>query len=352
MGKKRDSTREGEIEEVKTDVVNVNATTPDADQEVKDTPLSARDRAIEGIMATRHAELERESGQPLAKDEEEVQDADDLQRQVQAENLVSDMAAKVKVTIDGEEREVTIEELQRHYQKSEAADKRLKEASIAKAEAERLLKEAHEKAAAATTATEKKAAEAEVRQAEETVSERSKAFVTALYEGDTETAAKMFEEALRQANVREESKAPDPEEIASKVVPLVRQHISVEAALKQVETDYPTIWKDPDYSVLANRKVDELMADPENPLPEAVAIVKAAEFYAEKFRLDKFSDEGRQTATTTARRTEKRERKAGLDEIESASVKAVSDAPVDPESRDRRSSAIAELAAARGKSIA
>ena len=103
-----------------------NATQTGADDESKTEVRepSARELAMEAIAEQNIKRLEEEAGTP------EPQPTQDQQIAAQLEAAPEDISKmRVKVKIDGVESEVTIEEMQRQYQKNGAAERRLEEAT-------------------------------------------------------------------------------------------------------------------------------------------------------------------------------------------------------------------------------
>lgn len=282
-------------------------------EQPKERELSPREEAMAAIAASRTAEFEKETGvkldapvidpdvNPVITDPPSDPAADQLAAQLESTPAAP---AMVKVKIDGIESEVPLEELTRQYQKNSSADKRL-------AEATRLLREAEARQApVAQTETPKV----------EIDSESGKQFTAALFEGDETKASQAFADAVSKAVQVEVAKMergntiPDVQAITQ----TVKQQLVVESALEQSKTDYPQMYSDPDIEALGAAKIARKVNDEGLSFSDALKSVGTE--FATKFG---WNATGRQeTPVSTTARTEKLERKAGIDNVASLNVKS------------------------------
>lgn len=316
------------------------------DDENKPRPKTARELAMEELEANYLKRLEEESGVKLTTDDlltdaqlaEQL--ADDTPKPapapVQVENVIADVAGKkVRVKVDGVEQEVDLDEVLRSYQKGNAADRRLEEAT-------RLLKQAKEQA---------QQQPAQQPQQEPAVTpplagpdELKTAVQSALghlYRGDEERAATELAEAMnRGARAATPQAQPvDVDQIAAQL----QQRMDVQSALQRVQTDYPDIYGSEDLQALTLMKVQAREAE---GTPRAQAILAAAEdVYT---LLGKKS--GRQEDPKPTQRDQKLARKAALEQIQAANV---TEATATQEAEDSPSAVIQAMAAKRlGQSLA
>lgn len=335
----------------------------ESDDTVKREP-TARELAMEQIAAGRNAEFEKETGikieafttdpdvDPADAEAEAARQAaeksgeqtattaiDQLAQQLetQATAAADDLPSrKVKVKIDGVESEVSIEEMQREYQKGRTADKRLAEA----AEQRRLLQE--EQLAAQTRNATPTAVEVDPAVA--------KKFTAALFGGDEDTATSAFAEAVSTAVQAEMSKAgrsnatqPDPRTIAQQVTQEVKQQLVFDSALERSKQDYPQLYADPDIEALGASKIQRRMND--EGLSFADALKSVGDEFSTKFG---WRAAGRPDATTsTMTRDAKLERKAAIDNVSGINVKSTTTEEPPKTSSD----IIAEIARARGQAV-
>src|SRR3990172_10314862 len=276
MGKKT-AIREDAAEKV--EAADVNETTGTPGKEGKDGYVStfrddARQEALQSILSARRSEIEQETGVTLGTAPEKTEEAvgateDEVKTEEQAKEEVSEQVElqteevkeikevkeeekppqKLKIKIDGEEEEITLDEAVRIVQKNRAVDKRLAEAS-------RLLKEAQEKSV--TDDAQKKATESakEDEKRKETLKDLNKKFVAAMLEGDEGKAADVNLEI--QSLLIEGRPEPTPKEPAvdvGQIASQVKQQLEVESALKKSKIDYPELYKDPDLAAASARAV-------------------------------------------------------------------------------------------------
>lgn len=321
-----------------------NATPAESNQE---PVLSARERAMEQVIASRKAAEEAEleqyrqdlkaQGLPVpdggseAPAAEKADDEDALQRQIQEEQaapkprIVEDLdQTLVKIKVDGVEREVPLAEIVRTAQKHEAADKRL-------AEATRLLQEAQQRAAAAPAQPEPAAQAPEqakpdntekVRQDRE---QKAKEFLEAMFHGDEDRATQILAGLMPESPPPQETatKAPDPEELAAQVEASLERR----SALKQFAADYPEVLKDSDLAALADMKLARRLAQGE-PFSQALMSIGEELYTKTGLKQPAASDEAKPPAPPS--QTERVERKKAADVVRgrSASTASTQEAPL------------------------
>lgn len=291
-------------------------------------PLSARELAMDAIRVKREDEEERErtgasaqtapepAAQPAATaaDEADTQLAAQLgEDQVLASGLDK---VKVKVKIDGEEQLVSVEEMQRQFQKNGAADKRL-------AEATRLLQQAQQMASAPPVRVESGAQQNDSAPASQPSGgdvESAKAFVSALFEGDEEKALA----ALTKVGIgrSEGSTQIDVNQLAQQLTPAIRNQLIAESASEKFRQDYADIVEDPILARIADGFLEAGLKDG-TPFPEAM---EAAGKLTRQWVASKAPPAPPAPSPTTDR-DKKLAMKAGIDEVSAASKTAASTQP-------------------------
>lgn len=296
----------------------------DADQEqesgfvpevrgVDEAAGSERDRRIEEIAAR---ESQRREGSaapeiettPPAADVTATIDGQQVEEETQRADpqvLAGDFAQyKVKAKVDGEELEVSLDEVLRHYQKNGAADKRL-------AEATRLLREAQEVA--------KKVEPDVVPEAAKPADVDDTAindFVESLWDSDKDRA----KESLRKFMAGRQQQAPtlDPMKIAEQIAPTIQKQLAVENALEQFREANPDIIDDPYLSSITER----FWAEEVSAGKDQVKALKDAGVKTRDWLKSKGIGSG-VTVPPTVARDEKLKRKAGIDVLPTTSARAV-----------------------------
>lgn len=255
----------------------------------------------------------------------------------------------VPTKVNGVEELVPATKALAQYQKSNAADVKLQnasqEAARILAEANAVLAEANEAATAATTVKQKKEAAANLAEAQEGLDAAKKSMFDALYSGDVDAASKSFDEAMDLAlalrtPARAASATPDTAAIVDRAAQAVKQQLSVDGALTKLYDDYPELQSDVDLITVAERKRIEL----ENAgIPRSQAILDAGDYVGAKFKIGKHAagKDASQPESTT--REQKLAAKQGLDEPNSTAARAASMAQL-PQTA---SQVIAEMAARR-----
>lgn len=311
------------------------------DQDVSDpvaTPLTAREIAMEKI-ASAQIDRARTAGDFDGMDDVDVDpdnpDADQVA--LQAPTKAEPAAPKVHVVkIDGEERQVTDDELVRSYQKNAAADRRLEEAS-------NLLREANERAAqlaaqvvtpppVTTPETPDKDFQAEV-----------KSVLSKLYEGDEDKAADALASLLMKTRGGDQPTPTAPSIDIDQLTVQIQQKMDIDKAFESIKSDYPDLIADPDLEMLTAMKINRAVA---SGTPRAQAMLESA---AEVYKLAGKVAVGRQAETPKPGSVNRLENKQKLDLVRPAS--GVASQHSVPQEEDA-SSVIAEMAARRlGQSI-
>lgn len=310
-------------------------------------PKSAREQMMEEMEASRLAAFSSETGiNPSAMKTELPDDAEtgyvppvakaatttDTDAQLAAQladgegKLLGDGLDKfrVRVKIDGEESDVSVEEMRRQYQKAGAADKRL-------AEATRLLEEAKKTVAAAPAPT------PEPKVVDPNAPSPKKKFIEALFQGDEEGAIAAFDEAVGQGR---QQPTPTVDDLVKAATPALRQQLVVDSALEKFQTDYADIVGEP---YLAAKADSLLNAELANGKPFAEALENAGK--GTRDWLTALTGGKPKESDPTTARTERLERKAGLDTVVGAGTKAVIPTPREQTPSD----VIAEMRAQRGQ---
>lgn len=303
----------------------------------KERVKTARELAMEQIYGARLDHFEQESGVKIERTAPAIEpdpdaDPDDAAAAAERERL-SQLASqtavepnepaardavpdilkqRVKTKIDGQEGEVTVEEMQREYQKGKSADKRLVE--IARRERELNEREAQLSAQRETPRT---------TAVPETTTEIidpavAKQFTSALFDGDEEKAVAAFNTAVATAvSKATQGREPATQVDVDKITADVEQRFAVNSALKKSQADYPELYSDPDIEALAAMKI---RAKREEGLSFVDALEATGQEFATKFGWKKTGHQAPKADSTT--RDEKLKRKEALDVIESANVKS------------------------------
>lgn len=281
--------------------------------------------------------------------------AEQIAKQLEAGTFVltDDILSKavVNTKVDGREETVPASKALGQYQKGAAADMRLAEATRASKEASDLLRQAQERASAATTDAANTAAEAKKVATSEQFAQLTKDHSVAVFSGDDEKAAQLLDQILDlklQSTGRADGATPTPaptiDEVVQKAVPAIQQRLDVESALARLKTDYPEIWADPDYATIADMKRDSYEAQGKT---RAEAIALAGEDVGRKFGIGKHRKTDVSTSTGPTTRDQKLAAKEGLDEPNSAATRATTATKLPPSP----SQIIAEMAASRGQAV-
>lgn len=283
-----------------------NATQTGADDESKTEVRepSARELAMEAIAEQNIKRLEEEAGTP------EQQPTQDQQIAAQLEAAPEDISKmRVKVKIDGVESEVTIEEMQRQYQKNGAAERRLEEATRLLNEARASQQTAHDPLRFAQPEQ-----TSDIQPSPGGDDEPEKQFLTALLDGDEEKVLGILKKV---GFGRQQSPTLDANQLAAQITPAIKQQLVVDSALEKFKVDYAEIVADPYLADLADRHLDAAV---NNGMPFTEALEEAG-----KKTRDWLSSKGvvQPKPSPTIDRNTKLERKAGIDRIPALNTKAV-----------------------------
>ncbi len=225
---------------------------------------TAREIAMDALEAVNHDKIDAElvkEGKPATREAPLPDPGDQLADQLAAGGAVLDGEAltktHVKVKIDGVEKLVPIASLAAEYQKHGAADIRLEKASQLLREARAATGQppagnddgnpaAHSPAPSATPGATPAPGAIDAR----------KKLVTALFEGDEETALAAIDEAFGAGRQQ-----PIPiEQLATQLAPVLKQQMSDEDALTQFGKDYRDIATDPYLATMADQIIEQEQA--------------------------------------------------------------------------------------------
>lgn len=310
------------------------------DQDVSvlvETPLTAREIAMEKI-ASAQIERARAAGDFDGMDDVDVDpdNPDANQVALQAPTKAEPAAPKVHVVkIDGEERQVTDDELVRSYQKNAAADRRLEEAS-------NLLREANERAAQLAAQVVTPAPIAKPETPDKDFQAEVKSVLSKLYEGDEDNAAEALTNLLMKTRGGDQPTPATNIDIDQLTVQ-IQQKMDIEKAFASIQSDYPDLIADPDLEMLTAMKINRAVA---NGTPRAQAMLDSA---AEVYKSVGKVAVGRQSESPKTGTAQRLDNKRKLDLVKPAS--GVASHHATPTEEDA-SSVIAEMAARRlGQSI-
>ena len=240
---------------------------------------------------------------------------------------------KVRVKVDGEEREMTLHDVRRSTQLDGAAQKRLQQAN-------ELLEQARRAATTppppATPPVGVAPAPDSRESAPASTTEEVDNLVSALFNGDEDTAKVLLGKILAGSQ-----QAADPASLAQQAALTVRQQLSVEEANGKFRSDFSDIVGDPHLARAADGFYEEVMAEsPHKSYAEALE-------EAGKRTRDWMASKGLRTATGSASgstRQEKQQRKERIDE-----VRSLNRTPANQEVREPTpSEVIAEMRKERG----
>lgn len=318
-------------------VVDADATATDiqSDASNQERPKSARELAMEELGSARAGVVFEEAGIEQADVDAQI-DAQTTDQDSQADAVATQA---VKVKIDGEEREVTQEELIRAFQKNSAADKRLEEAS-------RLLREAKDVASRVTTQQVDTQSASGKPPAGDTTSpaadddEAFERFVSTLYEGDKDAAKAAFKDLYGKG------RQPEATLDAGKIVEEVKQQLEIDNALANFRRDFKEIFDDPYLAELADRNLHaELNRGTHATFGDAMTAAGNAtrDWMKSKGMIQEKPEEKSPTVDLKPRL----ERKATLTSVPTAATRQPS--PDSPEEARSPAQAIEEMRKARGQ---
>lgn len=292
-------------------------------QDVSDpveSPKTPRELAMERIASDHLTRVSGEFDGDIDQDiDPEDPDADQVALQTSPP-----APSVVKVKVDGQELEVTEDELVRTYQKNAAADRRLEEAAATLREANRRLALADEQLQAQTQQQHSAPAATDELQAE------VKTVLAKMYGGDEDGAAEALTSLLAKTRGGDQP-TPAPAIDLDQLTLQIQENMSIDTAFAAVKADYPDLISDPDLEALTASKVSRAIA---SGAPRAQAILDSA---AEVYRLIGKEPQGRSKPPTTGRMDNKQR----LDLVKPASgVAATRSTPTE----ENVSDVIAEMA--------
>lgn len=302
---------------------------------VDENNLPSRLRTMESIKVDREMDDE-----PAAKDNA---DDDQLAAQMDGGDNKTPTGPKtltdgldqmmVTVKIDGQERQVSVSEMQRQFQKNGAAERRLEEAT-------RLLNEARERNQQQTTPPVGVAYDGTKKDSTNTPEggdDGAKVFLSSLFEGDEEKAAAALQNLL--GGRQQMPTLPTESELAAKLTPVIRQQLLQESALEKFESDFSDVMADPYLETVAAGFIQE-------SINEGKTFVEALEVGGTKTRdwLASKVPKSDPTPNPTMTRDAKLERKARVDNIPTLNKAASTTA----EPVQTTSDVIAQMRKARG----
>lgn len=329
-----------------------------ADKEVVKDPNDpaqrlSRTEAMEVVQKNRMKRLYDKEIDETPQTPESVADADpdadvDLAPAAQVERqtttplvLSDDDLSKylVRTKVMGEERMVPLSELRATAQKTDAADVYLREA---KEKARQILDDAMAKAATPATTAPAIATETAASANQTEVDEMVDSAVDELFRGNTDEVKRLLKQVVTRPANQPVASTPNVDQIAASV----EQKVVVRSALRQFAKDYPAIYADP----IARRVADDFLSEATEGKPlEAFSEERIGTILSETGK--RVLDWTRGLAGVPANgsrattRTDKVERKEGIDELPAAATRATT-AVAQPKTT---SDVIHDMKAARGQ---
>lgn len=288
----------------------------DQDQPKRDPAQDPRMLAMNAIKVERDEEEPTETPAPVAKTNEQLE----AQLAVQPELITDGLDKKlVRVKVDGEEQEVSLDLVVRNFQKTAAADKRLADAS-------RLLDQAKAAkppapVAPANDGSDTAGTDGAVAAGDGQPSPKAKKFIAALFEGDEDAAAQALEEVI--AGRAPGSTQVDPTAIAAQVTPAIKAQLENDSALERFLEANQDIVKDPHLTNMVNGFLDEELAGGK-PYADALDSAGAR---VKDWLTTIGAGKPAEPAPTTPNREDKLARKAQMDNISAAHIAASSTQP-------------------------
>lgn len=346
------ATDTGVVDQLPEGTVDANETTETTTEQAPPpgSPAARRLEALDAIGAGRAKELALEMGvesitddeNPPAEDTDPVESlstpADQVAAQLTDDGLVPAemLGRKVRLKVDGREQDVTLEQLVRDAQKSQAADQRLAEATaILRAAQETRQQETRQQETVTTIppSTPPTPPQPEARKA------KLKDALAALLSGDEDAAADAFEAVLGQPQPTAVA-APDTEAIAD----VVSQRLDERSALVKFFGDYPRIASNPYLQAAADDALAQYKAEGKS-FQEALKLSGDAVY--QQFGYEREPAAPPNAEPTTTRADAVQARKANLD-VPVGRTMSIAQASAPPMSSEQtRSLTIAEMAARR-----
>lgn len=227
---------------------------------------SVRNRLAEEMKgAEEEPATEEPAEEPPAEPEEEevVEEAAAEESSEESPAEEPPQPRKLKLKINGEEREVTEEEAvaaaQQHYAAEDelvSAKNLKKQLQTALAEARELLHNSEQRRQETDQSQPKDAAEAAPTTGQQEISDdRFGEIVDSLQVGDRDEGVKALKSLF--AEIRQDNPSASPEAIAAHAVDTMRREMAAEAANREFATRYPEIYADQDLAFLTVKKINE-----------------------------------------------------------------------------------------------
>lgn len=310
------------------------------DENAMPTAVNARTLAMQAIEQDNLRRLESETGMKLIADPEPAPTPvdDQLTKQL-TDPTPAPTPTTYKVKVEGQELEVSADDLVRTYQKNAAADARLRRATEMLQEAEQL----REQMLATPAPTE--TPEPTTTLSKDAVRSQVETAVSKLFEGEQDAAV----EAL--ATLIASQPAPTPAAVQAPidvdaVARQIQERMATQASFAKIKSDYPDLVSDQNLEMLAALQIDQRVA---TGIPRSVAMLEVADsLYSSLGKTPMGRPEPiREPAPATP--NIRLENKQKLDTVPSASRAAA--LPTEPEDGNP-SDVIAEMAARRlGQSL-
>lgn len=314
-----------------------------------DEDVDNEDRAAE----RERAKLEQEAADAKALAAKEAKPAkSEIDKQLEADDRVTviDDPSKyrVRVKVDGEEKEMVLADVVRIQQKESAADRRLEQAST-------MLKAA-EAAVADATETGKAKAERDIKAAQEAKDAAAtdfkaqlKDYNDLLYAGKTEEAAEAMVKIMDARDGRSTAATREAPQVVDmkKLKDEVKSELRTESALETFAGAYPEIIANPDLAKIADRHYEAARKEGKSDAEAFKAAGDATRGYVKELAKSLGMAE---VKPKTAGRESLEARKAEIDEPETASLGTSLKDATPAESNPR--STIAEMAASRPGAMA
>ena len=300
------------------------------------SPAERRMAAMDAIGTARTAELAEEMGAVPAEPEPEPERQVDVQLADDEFLDPSMLNRKVKLRIDGQDVVLPLEQVVRTAQKSEAADRRLQQATELLRQAQGQAQRSEE-----TTGNIPSSAPAGLSQ-DETDRPKLKAALDAIFSGDEDAAIEAFSQVLGRR--QPQAAQADPDQMAE----IVAQRLDERSALGEFLKSYPRIAANPWLQAAADAELSRLR---EEGSPFREALDQAGKVVYQQFGYEAPRAESQKPSPTTNRRETLEARKAGLDIPVGRTVSAEQSRVAPESSESQRSLTISEMAAARRGAI-
>lgn len=317
-----------------------------------DEDVDNEDRAAE----RERAKLEQEAADAKALAAKEAKEAkpakSEIDKQLEADDRVTviDDPSKyrVRVKVDGEEKEMALADVVRIQQKESAADRRLEQASTMLKAAEAAVADATE-AGKAKAERDLKAAQEAKDAAATDFKAQLKDYNDLLYAGKTEEAAEAMVKIMDARDGRSTAATREAPQVVDmkKLKDEVKSELRTESALETFAGAYPEIIANPDLAKIADRHYEAARKEGKSDAEAFKAAGDATRGYVKELAKSLGMAE---VKPKTAGRESLEARKAEIDEPETASLGTSLKDATPAESNPR--STIAEMAASRPGAMA